>query len=226
MKKSLQTSLLSVLTIILLTVGAILLVLGAWISYRHFTYHPVCMGIDVSHHNDITGKNTPEAFKSLDSIQFLIAKATQGDSFKDSEYNNYKAYAKKMRLKFGAYHFLTRNHDAYDQFDHFRKVAGREIDIIPCLDIESYDDKHWSRSEAREKLNEWNEKCKEYYGVYPIVYCNEFYRLVYFNDMPNKFWICNKVTRPLRDCVIHQYTNNHETLDYNYLPYPIENILL
>ena len=203
-----------------------LVALCAVFAYRHFSYHPVCTGIDVSHHNDILSSDSPEAYKRLDSIQFLIAKATQGNGFVDSKYKRHRDFARKHDLKFGAYHFLTREHEASDQFDNFKKIAGKDIDIIPCLDIEGYDGKQWSRGEARKQLKEWNDRCKEYYGTYPIVYCNEFYRIAYFHDMPNKFWINNWVTRPLLDCAIHQYTSNDETLDYNYLPFPIENILL
>lgn len=205
---------------------SVILILGAIFAYRHFTYHPVCMGIDVSHYNDILSDNAPEAYKNLDSIEFLIAKATQGKGFVDSKYKRHRHLARKNNLKFGAYHFLTREHSVADQFDNFKKVVGNDIDIIPCLDIERYDDNHWTRGEARAKLKEWNEKCKEYYGTYPIVYCNEFYRLVYFPDMPNKFWICNWTTKPFLDCSIHQFKNNDETLDYNYLPFSIENILI
>lgn len=211
---------------IFLVVGSALLIIGVMFIYRHFTYHPYCMGIDVSHHNNIISLNPPDSYRALDSIQFLIAKATQGKGFVDRRYKNHRDYAKERNLKFGAYHFLTRESNTFDQFKNFKKIVGKNIDIIPCLDIERYDNNHWHRSEARKKLQEWNKLCIEYYGVYPIVYCNEFYHLVYFLDFPNKFWISNWITRPLLDCAIHQYTSNDETLDYNYLSLPIDSILM
>lgn len=210
----------------LAAIALTLVILGGIFAYRHFTYHPVCMGIDVSHHNNILSGNAPETYKNLDSLQFLIAKSTQGSGFVDDKFEKHRRFARQNGWKFGAYHFLTREHDASEQFENFRKAVGKDIDIIPCLDIERYDEKAWGRSEARKQLKEWNERCKAYYGVYPIVYCNEFYRIAYFHDMPNKFWISNWVTKPLLPCAIHQYTSNDETLDYDYLPFPIESILM
>lgn len=211
---------------ILLITGLIIVILLVVAAGRHFSYHPVCHGIDVSHHNNITSQVPPDAFKVLDSLEFIIAKATQGGGFVDGKYKKHREFSRKKGWKFGAYHFLTREHAVVSQFENFKNTVGRDIDIIPCLDIERYDGSHWGRREARNMLRQWNELCLNYYGEYPIVYCNDTYRIVYFGDMPNKFWINNWITKPFTDCVIHQYTSNSETLDYNYLPGAVEDILL
>lgn len=191
------------------------------LSLLHCTYTPKCDGVDVSHYNSV------KDFKdNLESIQFIIAKATEGSDIKDSKFKEYRSYAYKHGLKFGAYHFLTKESSIKNQFEHYKNVVGKKIDIIPCVDIEKTGGKHWSKVEARKAIKEWSELCMAYYGKYPIVYCNDFYRLFYFYDMPNYFWITNWHFRPFAKCVIHQYSNNDETIDYNYLHTNINNILL
>lgn len=189
------------------------------ITIQFKIYSPKCDGLDVSHHNALD--------LSKYDIQFIIAKATEGNRMKDRKFQKYKEYAKANDLKFGAYHFLTWETSAKEQFENYKSKVGRDIDIIPCLDIEKNKNQEWSYKRARKFAKEWSILCKEYYGVYPIIYCNDYYRAIYFYDMPNKFWICNWKGKPIIDynCVIHQYTNNNNTIDFNHLRTDIKNIL-
>ncbi|MBD5297632.1 MAG: hypothetical protein HDS21_06095 [Bacteroides sp.] len=198
-----------------------------WFVVSQLTYHPVCDGIDVSHYNYITSKGcVPDSYSAVDSSTFIIAKATGGASLKDSKFGAHRRYAKAKDIKFGAYHFLTREVSAKEQFEHFKSVVGYDIDIIPCLDVEKYGGKNWTYSQVRKYVKEWSELCREHYGVDPIIYCTDLYRIAFFYDMPNQFWINNWYFKPLISCAIHQYSNNGETLDYNYLNTSINNILL
>lgn len=204
------------LTIKIICVCALLL-----IGVSFFNYTPTFDGVDLSHHNRIEHHS-----EKIANVAFMIAKATEGSDWVDPTYKKHKKYATKHDIKFGAYHFLSKTSPISDQFNLFRKTVGKDIDIIPCVDIEKTAGKHWSRRQARKAIKEWSDSCLSYYGRYPIIYCNDYYRIFYFLDMPNPFWISNWHTRPLTNCVIHQYTSNDETLDYNHLMTDLTNILL
>lgn len=201
----------------------LLCIVTVWFVIEQLTYHPVCNGIDVSHHNNmLPWDNNPV----IDSSIFIIAKATEGSSFVDPKFNMHRNLAKAKNVMFGAYHFLTKEKTPKDQFEHFKKVVGNDIDLIPCLDVEKYANKHWGYSQLRKYVREWSALCKAYYGKYPIIYCTDVYRIVFFYDMPNQFWINNWHLKPLTTCAIHQYSNNDETLDYNHLNTDIKNLML
>lgn len=204
-------------TILKITFGVVVLLI-LW----QYGYNPTCNGIDVSHYNDIDRLSAD----IVADLQFIIAKATEGSTLVDRKYKKHRAFAVSKNIKFGAYHFLTKQSPVSEQFEHFKNTVGKDIDIVPCVDIEKVNNKHWGMKEARKAIKEWSELCKEYYGKYPIIYCNDFYRIAYFYDMPNQFWITNWHFRPLTKCAIHQFSNNNETLDYNYLNININEICL
>ncbi|MDE5882968.1 MAG: hypothetical protein K2H60_14710 [Muribaculaceae bacterium] len=205
------------LKITLLLTSVLVMVFSIW----YFSYSPSCDGIDVSHYNTIN-----ESTEGIDQINFIIAKATEGSDHIDTKYLKHKKYAYENGIKFGAYHFLSKISPIADQFENYKRVVGKDIDIIPCLDIEQINGKHWGRGEARKAVKEWSTLCLDYYGKYPIIYCNDFYRIFYFSDMLNQFWISNWHTRPFTKCAIHQYSNNDETIDHNHLLTDLENICL
>ena len=213
--------------IMLLFFGAIGLSV-TWFIVTQLRYSPTCDGIDVSHYNYITTKssNVPSSYSAIGQSTFLIAKATEGTTIIDSKYNTHKQFARTKNLKFGAYHFLSKTSSAKDQFEHFKRVVGKDIDLVPCLDVERYNHSDWSLSQVRSYVKEWSELCMDYYGVYPIIYCTDLYRWVFFFDMPNQFWINNTLCKPLTKCVIHQFSHNDETLDYNHLMTDITDIML
>lgn len=185
----------------------------------YFIYRPTCDGIDVSHHNN--------SIEIAQPISFVIAKATEGDSFVDPDFEHYREYARTHGLKFGAYHFMSTRTPATRQFENFRNTVGDDIDIIPVLDVEGHKGmKRLSINEMRKLVNEWSLLCQETYGKLPIIYCNDVYRLIYFVGFDNLMWIDSKSHQPLFPCAIHQYTNNDDTLDYNHLLTDIDNILL
>lgn len=72
--------------------------------------------------------------------RFVIAKATEGNSWTDSTYAHNKAYAMANGLKFTGYHFArpsTKAGDAASEADHFVSVLGLKRGmLIPALDLE------------------------------------------------------------------------------------------
>lgn len=94
-------------------------------------------GIDISHWN------APVNWKKLRprQVAFVIAKATEGQTYDDPEYAGYQAGAAEEGIAFTAYHFarpdLTPG-DAVIEADHF--LAGADLhagDLIPALDLEA-----------------------------------------------------------------------------------------
>lgn len=90
-------------------------------------------GIDISHNNDVN-------WSGLGSdIQFVYAKATQGQGFKDPQFNNYWQHLKGTTLYRGAYHFLTVGASAQDQANNFLSLGidfSKPNVLPPMLDIE------------------------------------------------------------------------------------------
>lgn len=202
--------------------GIVLLVVVGLYAVDRMLYSPVMDGIDVSHHNVDNGFTMPSP-----APRFIIAKATEGSVSRDPSFVELRRMARRSGAMFGAYHFLSTETPATMQFQNFEQVVGDNIDIIPILDVERHDGmRNLTVSEMRHLVRQWSKLCRERYGVEPIIYCNDWYRVKYFLDFPNRFWICNLICKPLTPAAIHQYTHNGNTLDYNHLMVPMSDILL
>jgi GH25 family lysozyme M1 (1,4-beta-N-acetylmuramidase) len=72
--------------------------------------------------------------------RFVIAKATEGNTYTDATYAHNKAYAMANGLKFTGYHFArpgTNSGDATSEADHFVAVLGLKHGMmVPALDLE------------------------------------------------------------------------------------------
>ena len=95
--------------------------------------------------NELGVSYTPERKKELiediDSLKFVICKATEGTTFTDTTFkDNWELLGKKKIIR-GAYHFYDLRKSPKDQAEYFlsviKKVKGiGENDISPVLDIE------------------------------------------------------------------------------------------
>lgn len=99
--------------------------------------HDYQPGIDVSHWNGtIDWKRVAAA-----GTKFAIAKATEGQTFVDPKYSDYKKWATTNGLKFTAYHFArpdTTSNDAVIEANHFVDVSRLAPGhLIPALDLEA-----------------------------------------------------------------------------------------
>ena len=64
----------------------------------------------------------------------IVAKATEGDYYRDSEYNWFKQQAANRNLPFSGYHFLKAEVDPVVQAQYYHSFAGD----VPCmLDVET-----------------------------------------------------------------------------------------
>jgi GH25 family lysozyme M1 (1,4-beta-N-acetylmuramidase) len=93
-------------------------------------------GIDVSHwQGTIDFAKAKAAGKT-----FVIAKATEGNSWTDASYARNRSAALAAGLKFTGYHFArpsTKWGDATSEADHFVKVLGLKHGmLVPALDLE------------------------------------------------------------------------------------------
>ena len=143
----------------------------------------ICMlifGVDLSHHNKVNIADLP------DSIEFVYAKASEGKNFTDKRYKTYKQQCREQNKLFGAYHFWSLKSSGQEQFEHFKKVAGKDLDLIPVLDLE-WADEEYNPFVQNKEVKVFIKLCEEYYGVKPIIYSpSKFYLLYLVLD----FWDC------------------------------------
>jgi lysozyme len=105
-------------------------------------------------------------------ISFVIAKATQGQTYNDPNYASYRRGAAGQGIAWTAYHFAdpaTSANDAVRQADHYVDVAALGSgDLIPALDLE------WFNGLTVDQLVQWvKDWLRRVYtgtGVKPMIY--------------------------------------------------------
>lgn len=187
-------------------------------------------GIDISHHNRVTDWNKV-------NVGFIYAKATEGKSHRDTKYKSYRHNAMKRNIPFGAYHFLSTDIPAKQQFQNFKNVVPKgSTTLIPMLDVEDVFNN--SRSKIQAIVGEWIELCHDYYGSYPIVYCSpQFVYHIYLMGTPNiskcLFWVGDIHTSflPLKSGKIVQFKIDkldgfEGGIDCNYLNGSLDELMI
>ena len=93
------------------------------------------IGLDISHHN-YKMKN----LNDLNTLDFVIMKASEGVKFKDPKLKNYLSILSPYMLR-GFYHFCRadQGNDPEDEAQHFINTIGKNIDgkTILALDVEA-----------------------------------------------------------------------------------------
>lgn len=89
-------------------------------------------GVDLSHHNTIT-----DMAALARAAEFVIHKATEGTSYRDTTYTARVASLRSMRTRVGAYHFATGTAAATVEADHFLAYAKPAPTDILALDVEA-----------------------------------------------------------------------------------------
>jgi lysozyme len=74
---------------------------------------------------------------------FVILKATEGNTYTDPDYDRNVKRAKAAGLLLGAYHFLGNQSKISEQVRHFESVALGVIDLKPWLDLEYPPPEKW-----------------------------------------------------------------------------------
>ena len=123
-------------------------------------------GIDISHHNVV---------RDWDKVKagFIYAKATEGKSHRDTKFVRFRRNAMKRDIPFGAYHFLSTDVSAKQQFQNFKNAVTKgSTTLIPMLDIEG--ELPIPDDSLRSLVGDWIQECHDYYGYYPLLYLSPY----------------------------------------------------
>ncbi len=163
-------------------------------------------GLDLSHHQRQVDW---DRLVANDPPDFIIFKATEGITHKDTRYRNHIREARERGIVCGAYHFFSFRSPGGDQARHFLKVADPgKGDLIPVLDVE-YSRRMPSADWIRKEVRAFSKEVERQLGVRPIIYCAcDFYRKYLENEIPeHQYWISSMKRKPSCDYVIWQYTD-------------------
>lgn len=165
-------------------------------------------GVDVSAHNGIVN------FDSVKSAgyDFVIAKATEGASFKDSRFAFNMAQARKAGLKVGAYHFYRFDVSPYLQgLNIVHSLRGQKLDLPVAIDVEQWSNP--SGHTALSVLDGVNELVRylRSRGFRVMVYTNKrgFERYLQGRKVDYPLWLCS--LSDLEDksqCRLWQYSHS------------------
>lgn len=124
-------------------------------------------GVDISHHQ--SGRLDLAGAKKR-GLRWLYHKATEGDGFVDSRYEQRRRECHAIGLPFGAYHFARPERgDARAEAEHFLSVAKPVVgNLRPALDLEVHDG--MTMSQLRSWAKDWIEVVTGAIGVRPVVY--------------------------------------------------------
>jgi lysozyme len=158
-------------------------------------------GIDISHWDGTIDWNKV----GNHPISFVIAKATQGQTFNDPNYSGYRTGAAGQRIAFTAFHFAdpdTSLNDATIQADHFVKTAAlRSGNLIPALDLEWYNG--LTVGQLVQWVKDWLREVSVLMGVKPMIYTNASF---WSTRMGNTTWFA---THGYKSLWIASWTTTH-----------------
>ena len=159
----------SVLAVIILSAGLLL----RWNLHQKRTVD----GIDISHHNRVTDWDKVK-------VGFIYAKATEGKNHRDTKYMGFRRNAMKRNIPFGAYHFLSTDIPAKQQFQNFKNMVPKgSTTLTPMIDIEGKlpipDDS------LKALVGGWIQECYNYYGYYPVLYLSPYSLYLRLMGTPN-----------------------------------------
>jgi GH25 family lysozyme M1 (1,4-beta-N-acetylmuramidase)/LysM repeat protein len=136
---------------------------------EHMTTVP---GIDVSYWD--AGIDWPKVRAT--GQRFMIAKATEGITYKDPTFDDNWFGAKSAGLLRGAYHFFRCNVDAKKQADYFIdyvKTVKDNGELPPVLDLETNDGVTKDKIVAGAKI--WLDRVEAAFGKKPIIYSGQYF---------------------------------------------------
>lgn len=171
-------------------------------GYLRFNYpsrseFPI-QGIDVSHHQGAIDWKTVKA----QGIDFAFIKATEGENFKDSDFEKNWKSAQEAGITVGAYHYFTFCRSGVDQANNFiATVPVVSFPVLPpVIDLEFGGNcaKEPQKADLFTDLHLFEKRVKAHFGRKPVYYVTrEFYR-AYLSDGPitNDLWVRNIFFRP------------------------------
>ncbi len=166
------------------------------LHYPSKSRYPV-RGIDLSHHQ---GDIDWEMLKETD-VSFAYIKATEGQDFKDTRFQQNWEGSRNVGIPRGAYHFFTFCSPGDLQADHFLQVVPPDVRTLPpAIDIEFAGNcKNWtSIEEIRRELSVFLSKLETARVEEPVLYVTrESYRRIVADRFPtHKLWIRGVFRKP------------------------------
>ncbi len=208
MKKLLAYSI--ILAVTLITLYSLLDDGIIWFVYPDRDTYPV-RGVDVSYHKgDIDWQAVAH-----DDVQFAYLKATEGDDFKDSKFQeNWKA-ANAAGLWVGAYHFYSLRFSGEVQAKNFiDSVPVQKESLPPVVDLEygGNSKERPSKEDFQKELSIYLDIVRMHYQQEPILYVTkDFYRdYLYPEFKGSPLWVRDLFGEPddeLASWKIWQYKN-------------------
>lgn len=129
-------------------------------------------GIDVSYWD--AGIDWPKVRAT--GQRFVVAKATEGITYKDPTFDDNWLGAKSAGLLRGAYHFFRCNVDAKKQADYFIdyvKTVKDNGELPPVLDLETNDG--ISKEKIVPAVKIWLDRVEAAFGKKPIIYSGQYF---------------------------------------------------
>lgn len=183
---------------------ALVLVLSAVWAVEHFYTTPPYVsreeypvrGIDISSHNGMINFKAAAA----DGISFAFLKASEGDTYRDTNFELYYSHATEAGIKLGAYHYFRFDVEGVPQALNFLNVVkGKNLDLGMAIDVEDHGN---APGVPRETVVERLTTMIEYLnlrGYRVILYSNRdgYYDYIEpdFRGMP--LWICSFSNPPI-----------------------------
>ena len=175
-----------------------------WKAFYGEIAHPrgySIQGIDISHYQgDIDWKKLKKSNIEGSPVEFVIIKATEGNTLIDPYFNENFSQAKEYNFIRGAYHFFVPSVPADEQARHFLSCVKLESgDFPPVLDIEHIG--NLSRTQVRSEVLTWLRIVETHYQVKPILYTNYKFKLEYLNDSifdSYPYWIAHYYVDTIR----------------------------
>ncbi|HEV8564794.1 MAG TPA: GH25 family lysozyme [Actinomycetota bacterium] len=143
-------------------------------------------GIDISQYQE----TIDWAAVNHNNVQFVIMRATKGESEVDTAYTTNLAGATANGFVIGAYHRATPSltpEDAEVEADHFLAVARNAAgDVLPALDIEETGG--LTVAQLKEWVRAWLARVRNQLGVRPMIYASPYF---WRTNLGNTKWFAN-----------------------------------
>jgi lysozyme len=153
-------------------------------------------GIDVSAHNGAIDFERVAA----DSIDFVVLKASEGETFRDSLFNRNYTAARLAGLKIGAYHFFRFDVEGWRQgVNVAAAVDGMQLDLPIVIDIEEWGNPdNYSTEEIVKQIHAMVDMLSDM-GYQTMIYTNKngYNRFIRFRFKNEPIWVCSFSNPPL-----------------------------
>jgi lysozyme len=196
-----------IVLIVLLIVGFLFHKRIIWFVYPDKSTYPVD-GLDVSHHQ---GKIDWE--KVDKKYQFVFVKATEGDTFVDTRFDENVINIKNTRRILGAYHFFHFNYGGLEQANNFINTVGNNIDLPPVVDFEfTGNPDRFDKLKVSSELKICIDKLEKYYKDKVIIYVTrDSYKHFIEDNFDNPIWyrsIILPLNKKIKNVLFWQYHNS------------------